>query len=1137
MNLRRLLTNTLLTAAFLVGGGNFAWADVTPFSQDYESDGVGADWTSGNTGRYTVSIEEADGNHYLAINAVGNGDNGTTITGSSVSGKAGAGDDFTMTFDLKIDAGTNNANTKFAIAAGSDLFSLHATSANATTWKINEDNNLIVNLSYSDWYSIQLTRTGSVALLTITNKATSEKVLTTTAITGSAPIGALGNMRFETGRYWANLKIDNVVIRDKNASDVPEQIQFYVKTNYLVDGSDEQVFNSVTEMVNTGSSYTLPYTNSISTTVYDYAYKSGAETIASVTDNATRTILYSKTAKAAYADYTIYANQDYELPTASVEWTTSVSGRFTPLISEVDGNKYMTVNQNQRTNNGCTITGAFLKDKVSEGTDFTLLFDIILTPNSEKGCAFTINDQANSAAILKLTSTSGNVWKINENVDQTVTLSSDTWYSVRLVRISTNSYLTITKKSDSSTAFATATVQNLSETGGLGNMLFATGRNNANISMDNIIVRAVAVGDLTLSTAPTISSAGNKIYVDGSLEITLACETADASIRYTTDGSDPTPASALYSEPFNISATTTVKAIAIKDYAMSAVTSATYTKVYDLANVTSAETWDWSKTNLNIQLTGDDLGSLKDNHFVLKNIQFYSSGTEIPASFGDAQKLSVKGEWVFRNANKCFQGSEIKFTTEVAGKLSVDFSNTGNNGDRYLTVNGENTSYKSGNTDLVSATSIPVAVGDVTIGSSANYLRFYKVTFTPYTEVELAIIECKKYETSTAFATYIDAGTYASVAEVYAAHTAWQVENGTVTDGMRDVTKSIFDAAVSELGGAKWNNANVWDGSSWNEKYTEEGGAPDNNYFDVYQNTITAKQTIYGVPAGVYVIKAATRSAEDKGVTGNLWVFDGTSNIGSVDINSDGNTDGTLGKGWSWSEMTITLTENKNLEIGFYADASSSEAWAGCDDWHMYKIESVPASVSTAGYATFSSAYALDFTENTDVTAYVATGVEVGKVTMTSVEKVPANTGLLLKSKTGAAVSTTIPVIAETVATPETNYLKPGTGAAVAASTEGTYHYIFAKQNGYVGFFNLASDETVDVGKAYLETTTDIKPTTPGARVAIVFGDDETTGIQELKDSRLEGLKAGDCYNLSGQRVSQPTKGLYIKNGKKVILK
>ena len=29
----------------------------------------------------------------------------------------------------------------------------------------------------------------------------------------------------------------------------------------------------------------------------------------------------------------------------------------------------------------------------------------------------------------------------------------------------------------------------------------------------------------------------------------------------------------------------------------------------------------------------------------------------------------------------------------------------------------------------------------------------------------------------------------------------------------------------------------------------------------------------------------------------------------------------------------------------------------------------------------------------------------------------------------------------------------------------------------------------------------------------------------------------GKCYNLQGQRVEQPTKGLYIVNGKKVIVK
>ena len=57
-----------------------------------------------------------------------------------------------------------------------------------------------------------------------------------------------------------------------------------------------------------------------------------------------------------------------------------------------------------------------------------------------------------------------------------------------------------------------------------------------------------------------------------------------------------------------------------------------------------------------------------------------------------------------------------------------------------------------------------------------------------------------------------------------------------------------------------------------------------------------------------------------------------------------------------------------------------------------------------------------------------------------------------------------------------------------------------------------------------------------GARESVTFDfGGETTGVQELKNSRIEELKC--YYNLAGQRVDNPTKGLYIVNGKKVIIK
>ncbi len=44
-----------------------------------------------------------------------------------------------------------------------------------------------------------------------------------------------------------------------------------------------------------------------------------------------------------------------------------------------------------------------------------------------------------------------------------------------------------------------------------------------------------------------------------------------------------------------------------------------------------------------------------------------------------------------------------------------------------------------------------------------------------------------------------------------------------------------------------------------------------------------------------------------------------------------------------------------------------------------------------------------------------------------------------------------------------------------------------------------------------------------------------TTGIVEMKNERR--VDSDNYYNLNGQRVSQPSKGLYIKNGKKFVIK
>ena len=76
-------------------------------------------------------------------------------------------------------------------------------------------------------------------------------------------------------------------------------------------------------------------------------------------------------------------------------------------------------------------------------------------------------------------------------------------------------------------------------------------------------------------SAPTFS--GNTQFTE-STQVSMSGP-AGAEIRYTTDGSQPTAQSTLYSGPLTLTETTTVKAIAIKDGNSSSVTSRTYSKV------------------------------------------------------------------------------------------------------------------------------------------------------------------------------------------------------------------------------------------------------------------------------------------------------------------------------------------------------------------------------------------------------------------------------------------------------------------------------------------------------------------------------------------------------------------------------
>ena len=86
----------------------------------------------------------------------------------------------------------------------------------------------------------------------------------------------------------------------------------------------------------------------------------------------------------------------------------------------------------------------------------------------------------------------------------------------------------------------------------------------------------------------------------------------------------------------------------------------------------------------------------------------------------------------------------------------------------------------------------------------------------------------------------------------------------------------------------------------------------------------------------------------------------------------------------------------------------------------------------------------------------------------------------------------------------------------------------------------VANQNQVGLYRGYLTLTDDLKVNTTEARsLGYIDMDVDGTGttvIAEVSSSKAQ-VSSTDVYNLQGRRVSQPTKGLYIVNGKKVIIK
>lgn len=311
--MRTNLFKSLLVAVMAIGamGGVKAEDFTTYYSQDYETNGVAVDWKTSVSDRFKPYLQTTNNNTYFTVDQNTRKNNGCTLTNSAV--KLSAGTNFSMIFDLKIGNSSDQSPVKFYIKDASnkeDVFSLQATAKYSTKWIINGNTNEPIELSGTGvndktnvkegiesasytWYTFQITRKDQMTYLTIVNTETKAIVMEKSAINTLSTEGGIGKMTFETRRHYANIAMDNIIVRSIISSDLPTEISYPVTTKYqLEDGT--KIMEDKIEYVTSGKSYTPSYENTFDDDLYRYTYKNGANEIKSVEKEEEIIIIFSR---------------------------------------------------------------------------------------------------------------------------------------------------------------------------------------------------------------------------------------------------------------------------------------------------------------------------------------------------------------------------------------------------------------------------------------------------------------------------------------------------------------------------------------------------------------------------------------------------------------------------------------------------------------------------------------------------------------------------------------------------------------------------------------------------------------------------------------------------------------------------
>lgn len=325
-------------------------------------------------------------------------------------------------------------------------------------------------------------------------------------------------------------------------------------------------------------------------------------------------------------------------------------------------------------------------------------------------------------------------------------------------------------------------------------------------------------------------------------------------------------------------------------------------------------------------------------------------------------------------------------------------------------------------------------------------------------------------------------------------------------------------------------------------------------YGTAYDVTITSNTiTITNQPVAILTLGQNGNNYTFKSSLNNEYLYWGSGNTL--------NTDATVSNNTSWTitvdngAVSILNVENNARKLQYNYNNGSNQRFACYATEQtaiaLYKKGAVggpyTVTIGSTGYATLYygssplvipegvTAYTL---HTKDVNGY--TDVELG-MTLNQGDKIAAGTGVIL---TGAQGEHLFPFDFSNVENNDNDNILMGSDVATRFDESGYEYFVLGKKGDDVGFYHMTGTnggKFVNNGahKAFLrlpEGTSVLNDKTSSAAMRGGFSLDEMIATA-IERHEQEVKKDNIFYNLAGQRVLYPTKGIYIVNGKKVLIK